>query len=207
MRDLLVPRISGIDLLPMIIVAACGAIIAAVYGVAHDQLTYSISSEYFTEVKFKQFSYVDFGFGDRVFVCFIGALASCWMGLVIAWFLARRLIPNQPRGRAVRQIGMGFAIVFGCGILFGFLGYGYGIWRGPNANYDVWLWETRYYKITDIWAFVRVAYIHNASYLGGLVGLIAALWVLRPAPATKRRVSLLEPIPEPMSQNQWAERR
>ena len=185
MRDLLVPRISGNDFLPMIVVAACGAIIAAVYGVAHDQLTYSISSEYFTEVKFKQFSYADFGFGDRIFVCFIGVMASCWVGMAIAWFLARRLIPNQPRGKAIRQIGTAFAIVFGCGILFGCLGYGYGIWRGPDADYNEWLWATRHYTITDIWAFVRVAYIHNASYLGGLVGLITALLVIKPVRQSK----------------------
>ena len=100
--------------------------------------------------------------------------------MAIAWFLARRLIPNQPRRRAIGQIATGFAIVLGCGILFTALGYGYGIWRGPDADYSDWLWATRHYSITDIWAFVRVAYIHNASYLGGLIGLIIALLTLRP---------------------------
>ena len=33
--------------------------------------------------------------------------------------------------------------------------------------------------VTDIRAFVQVAYIHNASYLGGLVGLIAAIAFLQ----------------------------
>ena len=186
MQDLLFPRISRDELPLMIIVSVLGAIIAAVYGVVHDQLTYSISSEYFTEVKFKQFSYLDFGFSDRIFVCFIGVLASCWAGLAIAWFLARRLIPNQPRSRAVRQIGTGFAIVFGCAILLGGMGYGYGIWKGPDANYGQWLWATRNFEIKDIWAFVRVAYIHNASYLGALIGLIAALLVLKPERHTKK---------------------
>lgn len=179
MRQYLVPDISLYDLKPMLVVAFFGALIAAVYGIAHDQITYSISSEYFTEVKFKQFSYANFGFSDRIFVCFIGAIASWWVGMVIAWFLARKLIPKQPRKRAYRQIAIGFGIVFGCGILFGGLGFAYGIIRGPNANYGDWLWATRHYRITDIWAFVRVAYIHNASYLGGLVGLIAALTLLR----------------------------
>jgi hypothetical protein len=31
----------------------------------------------------------------------------------------------------------------------------------------------------DLPSFVRVAYIHNASYLGGLIGLVAAVIYLR----------------------------
>ena len=37
------------------------------------------------------------------------------------------------------------------------------------------------YQISDTWSFVRVAYIHNAGYLGGLVGLIVALVVIHPS--------------------------
>jgi hypothetical protein len=33
--------------------------------------------------------------------------------------------------------------------------------------------------ILDVPSFVRVAYIHNASYLGGLIGLIAAIIYVR----------------------------
>ena len=42
-------------------------------------------------------------------------------------------------------------------------------------------WENlgRSHGIVDLPAFVRVAYIHNSSYLGGLVGLIAAIVLLR----------------------------
>ena len=46
--------------------AVVGALIAGVYGVFHDQITYSISPEYFTRLKFLQFHYADFGFPARV---------------------------------------------------------------------------------------------------------------------------------------------
>ena len=71
-------------------------------------------------------------------------------------------------------------IVFACGALAGMVGYLYGLWRGPDSDYSAWLPIAKRFQITDIWAFVRVAYIHNASYLGGLIGLIISLIVVRP---------------------------
>ena len=63
----LIPRISLVDLPWMLGVAAAGSLLAGLYGIGHDQLTYSISPEYFTKMKFEQFHYADFGFGNRVF--------------------------------------------------------------------------------------------------------------------------------------------
>lgn len=180
MPDFLVPRIDLADLKPMISVAILGAIIAGGYGIAHDQITYSIGPEYFTKLKFKQFAWMNFGLPERCFVSEIGFLASWWVGFAIAWFLGRRLIPNQTRQVAYRQIAIGFGIVLGCGFVAGVLGYAYGIFRGPNGNYIDWQVATLGLGITDIWSFVRVAYIHNASYLGGLIGLVVALIGIRP---------------------------
>ena len=168
----------------MIVVGLVGAVIAGIYGICHDQLTYSIGPEYFTKLKFEQFRYADFGFSERVLVGEIGFLASWWVGFVIAWILARRLIPGQPRSVAYRQIAKGFGIVFGCGLAFGIFGFVYGIWRGPEGDYLDWEFATRHLGLSEIWPFARVAYIHNASYLGGLVGMIAALIFVRP---TNRR--------------------
>ena len=65
-------------------------------------------------------------------------------------------------------------------LLFGIVGYGYGLWRGPEADYSSWTWAFQKFRISDHWSFVRVAYIHNAGYLGGLVGLLVALATIRP---------------------------
>jgi hypothetical protein len=180
MLKYLIPRIALTDLPAMVGVALIGALVAGGYGMLHDQVTYSISPEYFTNLKFRQFHYADLGLGDRVFASTVGFLATWWVGLIIAWFLARRFIPRQSRTQAYRQIGTGFACVFAFGVLSGLVGFAYGLWRGPDADYSSWLWAFRRFEITDTWSFVRVAYIHNASYLGGAVGLIVALVTIRP---------------------------
>lgn len=176
----LLPQISKDDLLPMLGTACAGSVLAGAYGVIHDEITYSISREYFTKLKFDQFAYADFGFGDRIFVATIGFLATWWVGFIPAWFLARRLLPDQPRSHAYRQLGWGFGCVFAVCLSFELLGFLYGIWRGPDADYSNWTWTAEQLEINDLWAFVRVAYIHNAGYAGALIGLIAALLLIRP---------------------------
>lgn len=54
------------------------------------------------------------------------------------------------------------------------------MWRGSGAGYSCWRQMLDSFDIEDRWAFIRVAYIHNASYLGGLLGLIVALLLVRP---------------------------
>ena len=70
------PNLRWRWLLPMLGYALLGSLLAGVYGIIHDQITYSISPEYFTRLKFSQFHYADFGFPPRVFVAEIGFLAT-----------------------------------------------------------------------------------------------------------------------------------
>jgi hypothetical protein len=60
------------------------------------------------------------------------------------------------------------------------LGFAYGLWRGPVADYSSWAWTFQKFHITETWSFVRVVYIHNAGYVGGAIGLIVALTTIRP---------------------------
>ena len=164
----------------MLGVAVVGAIAAGAYGALHDQVTYTISSEYFTRLKFHQFHYADFGFSDRVLVSEIGFLATSWVGFFCGWFLARRLIPGQPRPRAFRQISVGCAVIVACALVSAGIGYVYGLWRGPDADYSSWNTILDDLGVAHELSFVRVAYIHNAGYLGGLIGLVLALVLIRP---------------------------
>jgi hypothetical protein len=194
MLKYLIPRIAWTDLGPMLVVSMIGGLIAGMYGVIHDQITYSISSEYFTNLKFQQFAYADFGLGNRVYAATIGFLATWWVGFLAAWFLARRFIPHQPRRVAYRQICYGFLCLVIAALLSGALAYVYGLWRGPDADYSAWRWAFTRFKIVDSWAFVRVAYIHNAGYFGGLIGLVGALFAIRPVrPEPNQGPSLCSP--------------
>src|SRR5438105_15227373 len=91
--------------------AVIGALLAGCYGALHDQVTYSISPEYFTRLKFSQFHYANFGLPPRIFVAEIGFLASWWVGLFAGWFIARIAVPSFPQAAAVRKTFHGFLII------------------------------------------------------------------------------------------------
>ena len=158
-----------------------GAVLAGLYGILHDQVTYSISPEYFTQLKFAQFRYADFGFPARVFVAEIGFLATWWVGLVAGWFVARVSVPAFSPPEAIRCCARAFLIILASAFAAAVMGYGFGLMHG--ADYSAWETKASTLRITDLPNFVRVAYIHNASYLGGLIGLITAiLWLRKQKP-------------------------
>jgi hypothetical protein len=169
------PKLRPSLLLPMLGYAVMGALIAGIYGVVHDQITYSMSPEYFTRLKFFQFHYADFGLPPRYFVAEIGFLATWWVGLIAGWFLARVAVPGAPPAEARSRCCRGFAVILACAFAASLVGLGLGVSRGPNADLSGWQEFASQRGIVDLPSFVRVAYIHNASYLGGLIGLVLAL--------------------------------
>ena len=134
--NLLYPTIRR-ALLPAIVrYAVRGAMLAGCYGVVHDQVTYSISPEYFTRLKFVQFHYADFGLPPRVFVAEIGFLATWWVGMIAGWFIARVTVPGYSRPEALRRCARGFLIVFASALVAALTGYVLGLLHG--SDYSAW---------------------------------------------------------------------
>jgi len=173
--NLLYPNVR-LSWLPVMFGTAClGALIAGLYGIAHDQITYSISAEYFTRLKFNQFHWADLGLAPRFFVAEIGFLATWWVGFVGGWFICRVTLPACPPRTAFRLALRGFLIMISCAFAATCVGYLYGITQDPQPDNSGLAALAASLGISQVRDFVRVAYIHNASYLGGLIGLIFAL--------------------------------
>lgn len=122
----LAPRIDEKCLRKVLLYSFAGALVAGAYGVIHDQVTFTLSPEYFYKLKFKQFWYANFGFPPRVFVAEVGFLATWWAGFIAAWFLGRLLVPRLGPGLLRSRMWCGLVIVLGCSLVGGLLGYGIG---------------------------------------------------------------------------------
>lgn len=172
--NVLAPRFKWQTLPHMLLLAACGSVIAGTYGIVHDQMTFSIGPEYFTTFKFEQFGWADkrksWGVSDRFFVGTIGFLATWWVGMFTGWFLGRIALPGWPRATAYRMCFLGFAMVFALGILGGIAGWLWGHYHGPD--YGRWHDIAEQMGIKDLRSFKTVGFIHNGSYIGGGLGLL-----------------------------------
>jgi hypothetical protein len=169
------PRIARRHLPLMFAISLIGALIAGGYGILHDQVTYTLSEEYFSKFKSVQFQWADFGWPRRWYVALIGFLATWWVGLIAGWFLSRLTVPHLDRGMAVRQCFAGFGTVFILALAGGLVGAWLGWRRMHDADLGGWTGFVDAYGVKELGRFVWVGFIHNASYAGGLVGLIVAL--------------------------------
>lgn len=176
--NLLYPRIAHRDLRVMLAWALVGGCIGGLYGIIHDQLTFSLSPEYFTRFKFRQFAWADFGQAPRIFAGTVGFFAAGSVGAGAAWFLARLAAPFTPSDTIVRAL-VPMGIVAAGGTAGGAVGFLLGCTRRANPDLSNWEPVLAAFDVVDGPGFVHVAYVHNAGYIGALAGLLVVAFVVR----------------------------
>lgn len=172
---LLVPNVTWVDLRRMFVLAAMGAILAGIYGIAHDQLTFTLAPEYFTQLKFAQFEWASWGLPPRGFVAQIGFLATWWVGFFGTWFFARLAAPRlNPTTTLTRACARLWATLVVCAIAGGALGF----WLGPHyyLTSPEWIETLRSIQLSEPVAFAQVAGIHLGGYLGAVGGWLWAIF-------------------------------
>lgn len=178
--NLLYPRFTFRQFCWMLLFGLAGAGIAGLYGIIHDQITYTIGPEYFTKFKFDQFFYLNQNQPQRVIVMEIGFLATWWVGFFAGWFLGRITVPHETIETAAKHTVQGVMIIIGTAVLFGTVAAFLKPAEINEPSMETWKFMLSSFRVTDTAAFLRVGNIHNGSYLGGLIGLITAIiWVRR----------------------------
>ena len=142
--------------------------VAALYGALHDQLSYALGPEYFTCLKFAQFGLLDEEIAPRWRAAQVGLLAGAAAGLplglaLLGWVRNRSDLGNLLwQGAAAVLLGaMSLAVV---GLLLGWLALEFGHAQRVPAC------------VQDARGFLLAAWMHDGSYLGALLGLLAFCW-------------------------------
>jgi hypothetical protein len=133
-----------------------------------------VAPEYFTKFKFRQFGFTHMQANDRVRAGLVGFLASWWMGIPIGLLIGAVGFIHRGHRRMLRVslwsllVTVGFALLFGLGGLL----YGYIQTRNINvAEYQNWYIPE---DVTDLRGFLCTGYMHNSSYLGGVLAIPVA---------------------------------
>lgn len=161
-------------LVPVLFIVAC--FFAGVYGALHNQISYTVSPEYFTKFKFHQFDLIHFQ--GRIGAAIVGWNAAWWMGAIVGIILipVGMLIPGCKN--YFWSMMFAFGVVAATTFLFGIFAL---LIASISVDPDTVGEFTRYNnEIVDDAAFARAGAMHNFSYLGGLVGIITGgITVLR----------------------------
>ena len=169
----LLPRLSFKCIRFCVLGALIGSLSASVYGIIHDQITYSLSPEYYTHFKFHQFGYEESALPHRWLATKIGVLASWWVGLIAGWLLARAAWRAHDSKRSYLRLRKSVAILFfssaAVAILFALKFTFFGNHADPFYKYS--------FELSDetVSPFILVGNIHNGSYLGSFLSLIILL--------------------------------
>lgn len=140
---------------------------AGAFGALHDQISYTVSPEYFTKFKFVQFDLLNDDIPERMRAAQVGFLASWWMGVPLGVLIgaAGFIHPDVPQMRRALLWSLVVAIAFT--LLFALGGLVYGLIQ--TGTVDLAHPEGWYIPqgLVQPRRFISVGYMHNAAYTGG----------------------------------------
>ncbi|GAK98210.1 hypothetical protein-signal peptide and transmembrane prediction [Nonlabens tegetincola] len=152
----------------LLIIIFISIVLASIYGFLHNQISYSISTEYFTKFKFEQFGFVEYGTDTpRLTAGIIGMWSTWWFGLIIGLILGI-VAMFQPNSKIMWKSGM-TAILRNLGIAIGIGIVGILIGKFIMANSNL-TWDFPA-DLIDKKNFITVGTMHEFSYAGGIIGL------------------------------------
>ena len=170
----------------LILILLIAPILGSIYGTVHDQITYTISEEYYTKFKFVQFGLDGWGMGEnigtleapeiildhpRFGVSIIGVLATWWVGMIIGIVLGLVGLIHESGKTMFKVTIKAFVLTIGIALIIGLIGLVYGKFILVNNSADWPLPD----NLIDRTNFVMVGSMHNFSYIGGLIGMVCSL--------------------------------
>ena len=145
-------------------------IVAGFYGVIHDQISFTISNEYYTKFKFDQF-HVGPAVPYRLGASYVGWMATWWMGIPLGIILGLIGLIHFDWKLMFKAYYKSLPFIIVIALLTGFCGLIYG--RLFLIDKDLnWLIPI---NLIDRKHFIMVGSMHNFSYFGGLTGLITGI--------------------------------
>lgn len=164
-------------ILLILIVILC-PVLAGVYGIIHDQFSYTISPEYYTRFKFYQFGLAEETTGGeavfqvpRLAVAVVGFMATWWTGILIGLGIGLTGLFHEKANAMFKSSIKAIMLVIALTAATGLIGLAYGGLYLADAGVDWWLPA----NLVDKKSFIMVGSMHNFSYLGGGIGLIGGI--------------------------------
>lgn len=158
--------------LTIFLIAGFASLLAGLYGILHDQITYSISPEYYTKFKFIQFNLNEEYYSIREKVAIVGFSATWWFGLFLGLILGISGLRHKDWKIMFKVSMKSIFIALIIAFIVGIIGLFYGkliLSEQPKSEFPHWFIP---HNLIDFKDFIAVGSMHNFSYVGGIIGLI-----------------------------------
>lgn len=149
-------------------------IAAGLFGALHDQISYTVSPEYFTRFKFPMFHLLDANVPERVRAAEVGFLASWWMGIPLGVFAGLAGFIHKDPARMRRALLWSLPLIAGFTLVVALAGLLYGYFQTRTidlAAYRGWYIPP---GLAHLRRFLCAGYMHNSAYLGGMASIPVA---------------------------------
>ena len=147
---------------------------AGLFGIIHNEISYSVSNEYFTKFKFIQFRLLDTNLPDRFRAAEVGFLASWWMGIPLGILCGSAGFIQRSPSLMRHSLMWSLLVIATFTLAIALAGLAYGWCRTEAvdlASYRGWFIPP---DVNDLRRFLCAGYMHNAAYLGGGLSVPAA---------------------------------
>jgi len=162
------------QLLPRFVLVSM--LLAGIFGALNDQISYTVSAEYYTRFKFLQFGLLDEALPERLRAAMVGFLASWWMGLPLGVLAGSAGFIHGTAAQMRRALRWSLLLIFCFAMLCALAGLLYGYLQTDQievAAYPNWFIPA---QLKHLRSYLCAGYMHNAAYLGGLCSIPVA-WI------------------------------
>jgi hypothetical protein len=158
----------------LILFVPAAVLAAGLFGMVHDQISYSVSDEYFTKFKFLQFRLLDPNVPERIRAAEVGFLASWWMGIPLGLLCGSAGLVQRSSALMRRAVMWSLLVIATFTLTIALVGLAFGWLRTETldlANYRGWFIPL---DLKEVRPFLCAGYMHNAAYLGGVLSIPVA---------------------------------
>jgi hypothetical protein len=149
---------------------------AGLFGGIHNQISYSVSNEYFTKFKFIQFHLLDSTIPERIRAAEVGFLASWWMGIPLGLVCGSAGFIQRSPDLMRRALIWSIPVIVSLTLAIALAGLAYGWCQTGTINlasYRLWYVPA---NTQEVRRFLCAGYMHNAAYIGGALSIPGA-WI------------------------------
>ena len=154
-------------ILKALIIVLFSVIIASIFGAIHNQLSYSVSNEFFEDFLFGNFGSNEWNLNNkRIAASLVGILGTYWVGLLLGIIYAVIFLFINSQNN--------FKFIFkaiSLNVLFALIGSIIGYFIGfliPWEDSGIWM----EFGTQNPQKYVQANFMHSGSYYGGILGLI-----------------------------------